>query len=177
MEYEMTEWSETPLPEEGARPSNQVPTESAAPESAGQIVDPERTASEPVFSEPEAPLPGEDTVLLVEPISGPGPVEVVSPTEVILPSAAVSNVPSSEQERPTAEPIDTAISATGVGMALGPEPGHVEPQAPERGRVPVVGLSIAVPATLGIGSYLLLRLRHRRRRSLKVPRSLTRFLE
>lgn len=137
-------------------------------------------ATGPVPLGPATSEQGEDAVLFVETIDGPELVEVIAPTDEFLMGADVS-----EADMLSAGVLGAALAGSNVAGAgligvdltsagLGIDPGSdLRDGAPwyqSRWMYLGAGLVVAATATLGIGSYVLIRNRNRRSRGLNVTR-------
>lgn len=141
----------TDMPGKAADIPTNLPNDINEPESAEFAADLMREETiEPVPLEPTALNQGEDTVWLVETIEDPEFVEIIMPTDEVLMGA----------------------DAPDVDMNITPGP-HLEEGKPwyqSRWVYLGAGLVVATTATLGIGSYVLIRNRNRRNHGLNVTR-------
>lgn len=152
--------------------------EPGSAEIASDLVREEATG--PVPLGPAIPEQGEDAVLFVETIDGPELVEVIAPTEEVLTGADVSEADMLSAgvlgaalaggNVAGADLVGAELPTAGLGIDPGPNMKEGAPWYQSRWMYLGAGLVVAATATLGIGSYVLIRNRNRRNRGLNITR-------
>ncbi len=174
MEQDLTGANDvTNMPGKAADIPSNLPNDIDEPgsaERAADLVREEAPGSVPL--EPAIPDQGEDAVLFVETIDERELGESIVPPEetegILLPEEALVAA-----ELASASQAGTNLSGAALGIDLGPELEEGAPWYQSRWMYLGVGLMAAATATLGIGGYVLLRNRNRRKRGLNVARRVT----
>ncbi len=174
MEQDLTGANDvTNMPGKAADIPSNLPNDIDEPDSAERAADLVREeAPGSVPLEPATPDQGEDAVLFVETIDERELDEGIVPPEetggILLPEEALVAA-----ELASASQAGTDLSGAALGIDLGPGLEEGMPWYQSRWMYLGVGLVAAATATLGIGGYMLLRNRNRRKRGLNVARRVT----
>jgi hypothetical protein len=183
MEQDLTGVNDaTNMPGKAADIPSNLPNDIDEPGSAERATDLVREETTgPVPLGPATPDLGEDTVLFVETIDERELGEETLPPEeaegILPPEEAEVILPPEEAllaaELASASQAGTEFSGAALGIDLGPNLEEGAPWYQSRWMYLGVGLVVAATATLGIGSYVLIRNRNRRKRGLNVTRRVT----
>lgn len=174
MEQDLTSANDaTNMPGEAADIPSNLPNDIDEPgsaERAADLVREETTGPVPLGG--ATPNQGEDAVLFVETIDerelGEGMLPLEEAEGIVLPEEVLIAA-----ELAGASPAGTDLSGAVLGIDLGPNLEEGTPWYQSRWMYLGIGLVAAATATLGIGGYVLIRNRNRRKRGLNVTRRVT----
>jgi len=177
MEQDIDETKDpTPLPDEGIPIPANPPSNRDDPGSPDNAAGPgEKEATDAVPPESATSARWEDAILLVETISEPELGEGSLPPEDVLAGDDGAGAATEAAEGIRAERVGAADARALQESACGAVPSQEMPVSQASWMSLVVGL-VAALATLGVGSYALLRKRSRRKRAPKLTRPVTRSL-
>ncbi|HEU5198953.1 MAG TPA: hypothetical protein VFU32_04910 [Ktedonobacterales bacterium] len=174
MEQDLTGVNDTTnMPGKAADIPGNLPNDIDEPGSAERAADLVREETTgPVPLGPATPDQGEDAVLFVETIDerelGEGMLPPEEAEGIVLPEEVLIAA-----ELAGASPAGTDLSSAVLGIDLGPNLEEGAPWYQSRWMYLGIGLVAAAAATLGIGGYVLIRNRSRRKQGLHVTRRVT----